>query len=272
MVSRYLKSDTINKKEIDHNNSGQGILLRSISIIRRKIMSYKKIQKVKVYDQVANSLIEIIKSGQLQPGDKLESVEQLAKNYDVGRSAIREALSGLRTMGLVEMRQGEGTYVKEFHASKFTLPVTTAFLMKLEDVKELYEVRQILEVGTVGLAAVNHQEEDLQRIEEALLKMKHTGGNKKDAERADFSFHLAIAKASHNQMLISLMRSLSEIMSETIRETRRVLLYSEGTEDGLITAHEDIFEAIKCRDTKKAEKAMLNHLVSVQNQLFKHVD
>src|SRR5690625_5640631 len=118
-------------------------MMQSISIIRKKIMSYKKIQKVKVYDQVANSLIEIIKSGQLQPGDKLESVEQLAKNYDVGRSAIREALSGLRTMGLVVMRQGEGTYVKEFHASKITLLVNTAFLMKLEDVTELYEVRYI---------------------------------------------------------------------------------------------------------------------------------
>src|SRR5690625_4577618 len=102
--------------------------------------------------------------------------------------------------------------------------------------------------------------------------MKHDGGKKKEFKCTDFTFHLAIAKGSHNQMLISLMRNLSEIMSETIRETRRVLLYSEETEDGLITAHEDIFEAIKCRDTKKAEKAMLNHLVSVQNQLFKHVD
>lgn len=235
-------------------------------------MPYKQIRKVKIYEEVADSLIEMIKTGHLQPGDKLESVEQLARNFDVGRSAIREALSGLRTMGLVEMRQGEGTYVRKFHPSKFTLPVTTAFLMKLEDVKELYEVRQILEVGTVGLAAINYYEEDLLLIEEALMKMKHTGGNKKEAESADFSFHLAIAKASHNQMLISLMGSLSEIMSETIRETRRVLLYSEGMEDGLLTAHEAIFEAIKLRDTRKAEKAMLDHLISVQNQLFKHVD
>lgn len=235
-------------------------------------MSYKQIKKVKIYEEVADSLIEMIKNGQLQPGDKLESVEQLAKNFDVGRSAIREALSGLRTMGLVEMRQGEGTYVKEFHASKFTLPVTTAFLMKLEDVKELYEVRQILEVGTVGLAAVNYYKEDLLLIEQAFAKMKSTTGSESEAESADFGFHLAIAKASHNQMLISLMGSLSEIMSETIRETRRVLLYSGGMEDGLLTAHEAIFEAIKLRDKQKAEKAMLDHLVSVKNQLFKQID
>lgn len=235
-------------------------------------MSYKQIRKVKIYEEVADSLIAMIKNGQLQPGDKLESVEQLAKNFDVGRSAIREALSGLRTMGLVEMRQGEGTYVKEFHASKFTLPVTTAFLMKLEDVKELYEVRQIMEVGTVGLAAVNHHEEDLQLIEQAFAKMKNTAGNESDAESADFGFHLAIAKASHNQMLISLMGSLSEIMSETIRETRRVLLYSGGMEDELLTAHEAIFAAIKLRDKQKAEKAMFEHLVSVKNQLFKQID
>lgn len=235
-------------------------------------MTYKTIRKVKIYEEVADSLIEMIKTGQLNPGDKLDSVEQLAKNFNVGRSAIREALSGLRTMGLVEMRQGEGTYVREFHPSKFTLPVTTAFLMKLEDVKELYEVRQIMEVGTVGMAAINHQEEDLLLIEAALEKMKNTRGNKKDAESADFGFHLAVAKASHNQMLISLMGSLSEIMAETIRETRRVLLYSEGMEGELLTAHETIFEAIKLRDSGKAEKAMLEHLVSVKNLLFKHIN
>lgn len=235
-------------------------------------MDYKHIRTKKIYEEVADSLIDMVKVGNLSPGDKLESVEQLAKNFDVSRSAIREALSGLRTMGLVEMRQGEGTYVKEFDPSKFTLPVTSAFLMKLEDVKELYQVRKILEVGTAGLAAVNHQEEDLLEIEKALIEMKDTKGNEELAEKADLRFHLAIAKATHNQMLIYLMGSVSEIMAETIRETRRVLLYSEGRADKLFTEHQLIYEAIKLGQSDQADKYMYDHLAAVERQLFKHIE
>ncbi|GAB3055197.1 FadR/GntR family transcriptional regulator [Virgibacillus ainsalahensis] len=235
-------------------------------------MDYKHIRTKKIYEEVADSLIEMIKVGSLSPGDKLESVEQLAKNFDVGRSAIREALSGLRTMGLVEMRQGEGTYVKEFDASKFTLPVPSAFLMKMEDVKELYQVRKILEVGTAGLAAAHHQEEDLLAIEKALEEMKDTNGNEELAEKADHGFHLAIAKATHNQMLIYLMGSVSEIMAETIRETRRLLLYSEGRADQLFTEHQLIYEAIKEGQSDQAEKYMYDHLAVVERLLFKHIE
>lgn len=235
-------------------------------------MDYKPIRTKKIYEEVADSLIDMIKAGNLSPGNKLESVEQLAKNFNVGRSAIREALSGLRTMGLVEMRQGEGTYVKEFDPSKFTLPVTSAFLMKLEDVKELYQVRKILEVGTAGIAAANHQEEDLLEIEKALLEMKDTKGNEELAEKADLRFHLAIAKATHNQMLIYLMGSVSEIMAETIRETRRVLLYSEGRADKLFTEHQLIYEAIKLGQSDQADKYMYDHLAAVERQLFKHIE
>ncbi|WP_373893683.1 FadR/GntR family transcriptional regulator [Virgibacillus sp. CBA3643] len=235
-------------------------------------MDYKHIRTKKIYEEVADSLIAMIKAGSLSPGDKLESVEQLAKNFNVGRSAIREALSGLRTMGLVEMRQGEGTYVKEFDASKFTLPITSAFLMKLEDVKELYQVRKILEVGTAGLAAAHYQKEDLLEIEKSLMEMKDTKGNEELAEKADLDFHMAIAKATHNQMLIYLMGSVSEIMAETIRETRRVLLYSEGRSDQLFTEHQLIYEAIKAGQSDQAEEYMYDHLAVVESRLFKHLE
>ncbi|QDI91598.1 FadR family transcriptional regulator [Salicibibacter halophilus] len=235
-------------------------------------MEYKPIRTKKVYEEVAESLIDRIKKGTLTSGDKLDSVEQLAKSFEVGRPAIREALSGLRTMGIVEMRQGEGTYVRTFDASKFTLPVTTAFLMKQEDVKELYEMRKILEVGAAGLAAKHHQVEDLLPIQNALDKMKNTKGDDELAEIADLDFHLAIAKATHNQMLIYLMSSVSEMMAETIRETRRLLLYSEGRSEVLFDEHTLIFNAIKRRRPEQAEQYMYDHLAVVEELLFKHIE
>ncbi|MDY7043802.1 FadR/GntR family transcriptional regulator [Virgibacillus sp. M23] len=235
-------------------------------------MEYKRIKTKKIYEQVADSLIDMIKSGQLKPGDKLDSVEQLAKNFDVGRSAIREALSGLRSMGLVEMHQGEGTYVKTFDPRRFTLPVSTAFLMKQNDVKELYQVRKILEVGTAGFAASSYQEADLIQMQKALDVMRNAKGNDVLAESADTDFHIAIAQATHMDLLINLMGSVSELMSETIREARRLLLYSEDRADALLAEHERIYQAIKNRQPDRARDYMYDHLEKVEKLLFKNLD
>jgi GntR family transcriptional regulator, transcriptional repressor for pyruvate dehydrogenase complex len=235
-------------------------------------MPYKRVRVKKVYEQVADSLIELIKTGELKPGDKLDSVEKLAKSFEVGSSTIREALSGLRTMGLVEMRHGEGTYVNTFDPSKFQLPVTSAFLMKLEDVKELYEVRKILEIGTAAQAACVREEKDLIAIEKALIVMEHANGNEELASTADLDFHLAVAHATHNKLLINLMSSVSALISETIQETRKVLLYSENQVEDLQTKHRRIFEAIKMKQPDEARQAMLEHLQNVQDRLFKYVE
>jgi GntR family transcriptional regulator, transcriptional repressor for pyruvate dehydrogenase complex len=235
-------------------------------------MPYKRVRAKKVYEQVADSLIELIRTGELKPGDKLDSVEKLAKSFEVGSSTIREALSGLRTMGLVEMRHGEGTYVNSFDPTKFQLPVTSAFLMKLEDVKELYEVRKILEIGTAAQAASVREEEDLLAIEKALIVMEHADGNEELASIADLDFHVAIANATHNKLLMNLMSSVSALTSETIQETRKVLLYSENQVEDLQIEHRRIFEAIKMKQPEQARQAMLEHLQNVQDRLFKYVE
>lgn len=235
-------------------------------------MGYKIVKTRKIYEEVTDSLLEMIKNGQLKAGNKLDSVEQMAKNFGVGRSAIREALSGLRAMGLVEMRQGEGTYITPFDASKFTLPAATAFLMKKEDIKELSEVRKILEVGAAGSAAINHQEVDLIPMEDALQAMEDAKGEGELGEKADLDFHLALAQSTHNQMLINLMGSVSDIMVESMRETRRLLLYSEESMTTLLMEHQLIFKAIKARDFDQAQKYMYNHLVEVEKVLSEYID
>lgn len=235
-------------------------------------MGFKPIRTRKIYEEVTDSILEMIKTGQFKAGDKLDSVEQLAKNFNVGRSAVREALSGLRAMGLVEMRQGEGTYINSFDASTFSLPLSSALLMKREDIKELSEVRKILEVGAVASAASNHKVEDLMPMEEALKAMKEAKGQDELGEKADLDFHLAIARATHNQMLINLMTGVSEIMVESMRETRRLLLYSEEMMASLVEEHQLIFEAIKDRKPDEAQTNMLKHLIGVEKVLSKYID
>lgn len=235
-------------------------------------LEYKKIKPRKIYEQVAEELLLNIKNGDLKPGDKLDSVWQLAENFQVGRSAIREALSALRAMGLIEMRQGEGTFVREFDPSMISLPITTAVLMKKEDIENLLEVRKVLEVGASGAAASKRTEEDLINMKNILEKMLNSVGDEELGEKADFQFHLAVAKASQNPLLVGLMNNVGEMMLQSMRETRRVWLYSkETTSQRLYDEHMQIYKAIQAMDVRRAQDLMISHLMSVEAVLLENV-
>ncbi|WP_453993933.1 FadR/GntR family transcriptional regulator [Bacillus nitroreducens] len=231
-------------------------------------MEYKKIKTKKIYEEVADALQDAIRSGALKPGTKLESVQQLAESFQVGRSAIREALTALKAMGLIEMRQGEGTYVKEFQAEDLTFSLATAMLMDQQDVMDLLEVRKIIETGAAATAAEKHTPDDMKKIEEALNGMKEAVGNKELGEASDLQFHLAIAEATQNQMLTNLLLNVSDLMQETMKETRRITLFSEEkTTERLYNEHLAIYEAIVARDEVAARNAMLIHLNNVEETL-----
>ena len=229
-------------------------------------MNTKYVKPKKTYEEIADKIIQRVKNGELAPGDSIESVEKTAKYYGVSSSTVREALSGLRAMGLVETRHGEGTFITSFDASAFSLPVTTALAMQKKDINELMAVRRMLEIGTASLAAANHQEEDIKNLEHSLQLMKDAEGEGKLGEQ-DLQFHLDIANATHNKILINLTSSVSDITLEAMRETRRVILYSEESMPKLYDQHLRILEAIKHRDGKLAEKEMRHHLIAVENVL-----
>lgn len=234
-------------------------------------MTTRRIQTRKIYEEVADSLVNMIKSGELKPGDRLDSVEQLAESFDVSRSAVREALSGMRAMGLVVMRQGEGTFVTKFDASSIQLLKNTGLLMKEEDIREIYEVRKILEVGAARSAALHHKPEDLIPLQKAIEAMKKAKNNGEIGAEADMKFHMAIAKATHNDVLIHLMSSVDEVMLSVLQETRQVLVYTEKKTVTLLEEHEAIYEAIKKRDSEKAYECMLTHLTNVEKTLEKYI-
>ena len=114
-------------------------------------------------------------------------MHQLAEQFQVGRSAVREALSALRAMGLIEMKQGEGTYVKNFDSSSLTKSLNNRLLMKKEDILNLLEVRKVLEVGAVRVAAAKRTEDNLQNMKHWLDEMAKSIGDEKAGEKADFS-------------------------------------------------------------------------------------
>ncbi len=236
-------------------------------------MKYKKIKPKKIYEQVAEALHEAIRNGQFKPGDKLNSVEQLAENFQVGRSAIREALSALKAMGLIEIKQGEGTYVKQFEAEDLRFPLSTAMLMNKEDVKNLLEVRKIIEVGTATVAASKRSEESLKQMKAALDEMKVSHGDEELGEKSDMAFHLALADATQNSLVSQLLLQVSDLMQETMKETRRLWLFSKSTTlEKLYEEHVEIYEAVLEQNSERARRAMLNHLNNVENILEKYFE
>ncbi|EJQ42542.1 GntR family transcriptional regulator [Bacillus mycoides] len=208
----------------------------------------------------------MIKNGTLKPGDKLLPVHQLAEQFQVGRSAVREALSALRAMGLIEMKQGEGTYVRNFDPSSLTKSLNNKLLMKKEDILNLLEVRKVLEVGAVRAAAAKRTEANLQNMKHWLDEMAKSIGDEKAGEKADFHFHMGIAESSHNNILLELMNHVSEMIAETIGESRRIILYGEQTtSERLLEEHQSIYNAVLKQDVELAQQAMLNHLTNVEH-------
>ncbi|MBK5473238.1 FadR family transcriptional regulator [Bacillus sp. TH19] len=228
-------------------------------------MEYKSIKPKKIYEEVSEAILTMIKNGTLKPGDKLLPVHQLAEQFQVGRSAVREALSALRAMGLIEMKQGEGTYVRNFDPSSLTKSLNNKLLMKKEDILNLLEVRKVLEVGAVRAAAAKRTEANLQNMKQWLDEMAKSIGDEKAGEKADFHFHMGIAESSHNNILLELMNHVSEMIAETIGESRRIILYGEQTtSERLLEEHQSIYDAVLKQDVELAQQAMLDHLTNVE--------
>ncbi|TDG00597.1 FadR/GntR family transcriptional regulator [Paenibacillus piri] len=235
-------------------------------------MEIQKIAPRKIYEVIADRIKEQIVSGALKPGEKLPSTKELAERFQVGRSTLREALSALKAMGLVEIHQGEGSYVRSIEPQTVDLPVFDALLMNRETVIELIEARKALEISNAALAAEKRTDEDLQKFEAVLGKMEQVLGDEEEGERSDMLFHLTLAEATHNAIMARLLDSISTQMQVAIRETRRLQMYANKTvSTQLWQEHKAIFEAIRSRDASAAQEAMRKHLFHVEQVLLRYL-
>lgn len=233
-------------------------------------MKMARIERKKLYEEIADRISNQIKDGEFIVNEKLPSIQKLALDYGVGQASIREALNALRVMGLVEIRHGEGTFVKNIKPKMFSKEMA---VYTKKDIIDLLEVRKIIEVGTVSRAAVNRSEEDLLKIKEALDQMKLAVNNKSIGEESDYAFHLAIAQATENELLIQLLEEVSDKIKTTMKETRKIWIYTETKSiEKLYKEHLEIYEAIKMKNVKLSEEKMLKHLKEVEYVLIKHLE
>ncbi|MGG1613279.1 FadR/GntR family transcriptional regulator [Paenibacillus phoenicis] len=219
----------------------------------------------KNYEIIIEELERIIETGKVKPGEKLETIENMAKRYRVGRSTVREAISHLKARGLLETRQGGGTYVR----AQALESMEAQQIKNREDLQQLLEVRSILEVGSVELAALHRSEADLAELSEIVGLMEEAIGNEEISQVHDVNFHLAIAKATQNPLLRQMMESISAMMMRTIRDSRSLWLFSEQeSAHRLFQEHRQMLEAIREQNPRAAADLMRTHLTKVGHALM----
>ncbi|NBD23917.1 FCD domain-containing protein [Paenibacillus sp. T1] len=221
---------------------------------------------LKSNEWVAQKLHLKLTSGELSPGDKLPSVVDLAAEYGVGRSTIREALSALKAKGLLDIRQGGGTYVKA--PPDEPAFAQEAWLDRADSLLQLLDVRKVLETGCAALAAKHRSEADLEALDATLNEMADRLDDEIFGEQADVRLHEQIAGATHNPMLMELMKTLSERLHESMRDTRSLWFYAEHrSASRLLDEHRSIVSAIRGRDEALASSRMGQHLAKVEQVL-----
>lgn len=181
-------------------------------------MKFEVPKTKKLYEQIAAIIEQKITNGEISPGDKLDSVEQLAKNFEVGRSAIREALTALQARGIIEIRQGEGTYIRKVTAQDISLNIPTYASFSQQDLQQIFEVRKILELGLIRNAAKRRTARHLEQLKEALIKMNDALIDPETSSNADMRFHAIIAEAADNPLLVSMLQSVSKPIAQQIRK------------------------------------------------------
>jgi DNA-binding FadR family transcriptional regulator len=218
--------------------------------------------------EIVTSFAGKIHEGLIKPGDKLPSESEIVESFDVSRTVVREALSKLQASGLVETRHGIGTFALTApELSNFK--ITNADFSAIAEVIAVLELRISLETEAAGLAAQRRTEADLQAMEDALKSFSDAVGQDNQAVPSDFSFHMAIARATGNRHFADLMTYLGTMIIPRARvdtpklapESNQVFLQHVNND------HENIFNAIHSQDADAARAAMRTHLSNSRDRL-----
>ncbi len=212
--------------------------------------------------QVARRLVEFILSGQVEPGTRMPSERALAEAFGVGRSAMREALKALSLIGLVEVKQGDGTYLRKADSALLPELIEWGLLLGEQRTLDLVEARQEIEVVIAGLAARRRTDADIAELTAILTKME-TAPTLTAFVEADVQFHLRLAMAAGNSALRDIHSSVQALLRTWIA---RVVTASGDTLPSY-SEHVPILDAVMRGDAPAAQLAMAAHMNSAANRL-----
>ena len=223
----------------------------------------RPISKRSLADSLAGRIQSLIGSGRYAVGERLPSIAQMARDYNVGPPTLREALKKLEALSLVSVRHGSGVYVRNLAPPIFvTSPIHTGTPSK-KMLLDLIEARMPIEIETIGLAARNAKQVYLDEMERLLAAAEEQLDNPSVLGPLNMAFHCEIAKASGNAVLAQLV----EQMVDLFREEQRVILDIHGLRDHDHREHRALLAVVRRRDETAARERMAAHLSGVQEAI-----
>lgn len=236
-------------------------------------VEFKPIRPKRIYEEIVEQIRELMCEGDLKPGDKLLPERELAEKLQVSRASVREATRALEMMGFVEIRPGDGTFIRETCTDALIQPLAMFLSLEKGSLFEIYEIRKMFEATSARLAAERATKEELVKIKEALDQMEacYNASDSEKGEEYDTAFHYAIAEATHNSWLVRLLRTISDSFFRSLSAARRQIYLTPGNPKKLLEQHRRTYEAIRDRKPDLASEAMLEHLIFAENQLRKTI-
>ncbi len=223
-------------------------------------VSLEPIKSTRIYEEIVRQIKAMIAEGRLKSGDRLPPERELAEKFVVSRTSVREALRALESLGLVEIRPGEGTFVREVSVESLIEPLALMVLSEREAIAELFEARRMLEPAIAGLAAARATPDEIQEMERILeeqakeIAAGHTG------LRQDAQFHAAMGAAAHNRAITRIAHAVMDLLTRSREES----LNTPGRPTRSHDDHRRILSAIHRRDEDGARQAMLDHVEAVE--------
>jgi GntR family transcriptional repressor for pyruvate dehydrogenase complex len=219
-------------------------------------------------EHIARSLSDEIASGRLQPGDRLPTEQFLSQNFGVSRNVVREGIATLRAQGLIQSRQGVGVFVSAAPQSREPLPRESAPVLDGDNtIRNMFEVRAVLESQAAALTASHMTPRKLKTIQAAVLRMQYEGEPTLETVNADLDFHRAVAAASGNDYLETMIRTVLEPMRAliTMNFARRGPVFS-NIPHAARGEHEELVQAFIDRNAAAARQIMGQHIVSAASR------
>lgn len=229
-------------------------------------MPFRKVTPEKLSNSVVRQIEQLVLRGILRPGERLPSERDLADKLGVSRPSLRDAIADLADRGLLVSKAGSGVFVAEVLGSAFSPALTQLFSTHDEAVIDYISFRRDMEGLAAERAASFGSETDLKLIATIFGKMElaHQKRDPSDEAQLDAEFHMAIIEASHNVIMLHMLRSMFELLRQGVFYNRQVMFRNRMTRDQLLDQHRAINAAIQARDPAAARAAVAAHLDYVE--------
>src|SRR2546426_8394039 len=218
------------------------------------------IKSTRIYEEIVRQVKLLIAEGRLKSGDQLPPERDLAEKFVVSRTSVREALRALESLGFVEIRPGEGTFVREMSVDSLVGPLALVMTAQREAIGELFEARRVLEPAIAALAASRATPEEVQEMQRILDDQAREIRAGRTGLAQDAAFHAAIGTAAHNRAISRIVHAIMDLLTQSREES----LNTPGRPTRSHQDHQRIVQAIARRNGSAARQAMLDHLVAVE--------